>query len=116
MPKRSEKRVRRIHSDEFCRNAVSMVDDQGYTVARASRELGINQSLLRTWRQKYDRSAEFGLSESDREELDRLRKEVGRLRMERDILKKRRPSSRTKRTEISVHRTAPRRMADHDSV
>jgi transposase len=57
MPKRSEKRVRRIHSDEFRRNAVSMVDDQGYTV---SRELGINQSLLRTWRQKYGRSAEFG--------------------------------------------------------
>ena len=88
MSNRSEKRVRRIHSDEFRRNAVSMVDDQGYTVAQASRELGLNQSLLRTWRQKYGKSAESGLSETDQEELDRLRKENQRLRMERDILKK----------------------------
>jgi transposase len=116
MSKRSEKRVRRTHSDEFRRNAVSLVDDQGYTVAQAARELGLNESLLRNWRKKYGKSAEPALSESDQEELDRLRKEVIRLRMERDILKKRRPSSRTKRTEISVHRTAQRRMADHIDV
>jgi len=87
---KSEKRVRRKHSDEFRRNAVSLVEDQGYTTAQAARELGINDNLLRTWRKKYGKSAaaDSGISESDQEELDRLRKEVTRLRMERDILKK----------------------------
>ena len=89
MSKRSVKQVRRKHSDEFRRNAISMVEDQDYTTAQAARELGINQNLLRTWRKKYGKEAEpSGLSESDQEELDRLRKENGRLRMERDILKK----------------------------
>jgi len=89
MSKKSVKQVRRKHSDEFRRNAISMVEDQGYTTTQAARELGINQNLLRTWRKKYGKEAEpSGLSESDQEELDRLRKENGRLRMERDILKK----------------------------
>ena len=89
MSKKSVKQVRRKHSDEFRRNAISMVEDQGYTTTQAARELGINQNLLRTWRKKYGKAAESsGLSENDQEELDRLRKEVSRLRMERDILKK----------------------------
>lgn len=90
MKKNSEKRVRRKHSDEFRRNAVSLVEDQGYTTAQAARELGINDNLLRTWRKKYGKAAasESALSESDQDELNRLRKEVSRLRMERDILKK----------------------------
>ena len=90
MSKKSGKRVRRTHSDEFRRNAVSMVEDQGYTTAQAARELGVNQNLLRTWRKKYGKASleSSSLSESDQEELDRLRKEVSRLRMERDILKK----------------------------
>ena len=90
MPKRSEKRVRPAHRDECRRNAVSLLDGQGYTVAEAARELGLNESLLQTWRKKYGKAAtsESGLSESGQEELVRLRKEVSRLRMERDILKK----------------------------
>ena len=89
MSKKSVKQVRRKHSHEFRRNAISMVEDQGYTTAQAARELGINQNLLRTWLKKYGKAAESsGLSENEQEELDLLRKEVGRLRMERDILKK----------------------------
>ena len=90
MSKKSGNRVRRTHSDEFRRNAVSMVEDQGYSTAQAARELGVNQNLLRTWRKKYGKAAgeSSGLSEGDQEELDRLRKENRRLRMERDILKK----------------------------
>ena len=90
MSKKSEKRERLNYGDEFRRNAVSLVEDQGYTNAQAARELGIHQNLLRTWRKKYGKSAAelSGLSESERDELDRLRKDVRRLRMERDILKK----------------------------
>jgi transposase len=89
MSKKSVKRERRSYGDEFRRNAISLVEDQGYTNAQAARELGIHQNLLRTWRRKYGKSAaeSSGLSESERDELDRLRKDVSRLRMERDILK-----------------------------
>jgi transposase len=89
MSKGSKKRERRSFTDEFRRNAISLVEDQGYTTAQAARELGIHQNLLRTWRKKYGKSADSsGLSESESDELDRLRKENQRLRMERDILKK----------------------------
>ena len=90
MSKGSGKRVRRTHSDEFRRNAVSLVEDQGYTTAQAAREPGINQNLLRTRREKYGTlgSGSSGLSESEQDELDRLREENRRLRMEREILKK----------------------------
>ena len=88
MSKGSKKRERRSFTDEFRRNAISLVEDQGYTTAQAARELGIHQNLLRTWRKKYGKDSEDTLSKSDQDELDRLRKEVRRLRMERDILKK----------------------------
>jgi transposase len=90
MPKKSVKRERRSYGDEFRRNAISLVEDRGYTNAQAARELGINQNLLRTWREKYGKSApgSSGLSEGEQDELDRLRQENRRLRMERDILKK----------------------------
>jgi transposase len=117
MSERSGKRVHRTHTDEFRRNAISMVEDQDYTVTQAARELGINQNLLRTWRKKYGKSAAVSeISESEQNELDRLRKEIRQLRMERAILKNATAFLRTKRTEISVHRTAPRRMADHIDV
>jgi transposase len=48
MSKKSVKQVRRKHGDEFRRNAISMVEDHGYTTTQAARELGINQNLLRT--------------------------------------------------------------------
>ena len=58
MSKKSVKQVRRKHSHEFRQNAISMVEDQGYTTTQAARELGINQNLLRTWRKKYGKAAE----------------------------------------------------------
>jgi len=88
MSKKSGDRVRRSYSQEFRLNAVSLVEDQGYTVAQASRELGVHANLLRKWRQKYGRRSQDGMNESEQQELERLRRENGRLRMERDILKK----------------------------
>ena len=90
MSKSRSKRSRRSFTEEYRRNAVSMVEEQGYATAAAARELGIHENLLRAWRKKYGRAAEesSGLSESEQDELSRLRKENQRLRMERDILKK----------------------------
>ena len=78
---------RRQHSEEFKREAVRLVTEQGYSVAAAARNLGVNSNLLRTWKQKLEAEEET-LTEDERMELGRLRSENKRLRMERDILKK----------------------------
>lgn len=81
---------RRRHNEEFKREAVKLVLDQGYTVAAAARSLGLDASLLRSWKLKYgsEQNGAKKMQESDQEELGRLREENRRLRMERDILKK----------------------------
>jgi transposase len=82
---------RRRHNEEFKREAVKLVTDQGYTVAEAARSLGLDASLVRSWKLKYAPEQQNGaakMQESDQEELGRLREENRRLRMERDILKK----------------------------
>ena len=82
---------RRRHNEEFKREAVKLVTDQGYSVAEAARSLGLYASLVRSWKLKYAPEAQNGaakMQESEQEELGRLREENRRLRMERDILKK----------------------------
>lgn len=81
---------RRLYTDEFKREAVKLVTVQGYTQAEAARSLGIHANLLRNWRRKFTLEMEGTetMSETEQQELQRLREEVRRLRMERDILKK----------------------------
>ena len=84
---------RREYTDEFKRDAVRLVTEQGYGVTEACRSLDISTSMLRRWRLQFDPSdptgnGNSGLSSPEREELERLRREVKRLRMEREILKK----------------------------
>lgn len=81
---------RRRHSAEFKREAVKLVTDQGYTLADAARSLGLDASLVRSWKQKYaaEQKGAPKMQETEQEELGRLREENRRLRMERDILKK----------------------------
>ena len=82
------KRFRRKHSDEFKREAVKLITEQGYSVAAAARNLDVNENLLRTWKKKFETDSLASVNEDEQEELARLRQEVSRLRMERDILKK----------------------------
>ena len=83
------KSKRRTHSDEFKQQAVKLVTEQGYSVAEAAGNLGVNENLLRTWKKKFAAQAENQeLTEDERMEMARLRAENKRLRMERDILKK----------------------------
>ncbi len=81
---------RRVHSDEFKREAVKLVTEGGYTNAEAARSLGIHANLLRSWRRKQEaqQNGVQSMTETEEEELRRRREEVRRLRMERDILKK----------------------------
>ena len=85
----TEKRQKRTYTEEFKRDAVSLVTEQGYSAAEAARSLGINDNLIYKWR-KYlvAQDSGSGFSSSERDELKRLRKENKRLRMETEILKK----------------------------
>ncbi len=78
------------NGNEFKREAVKLVTEQGYTQAEAARSLGINPNLIRRWRLKFAPKTPGmdTMSETEQQELIRLREEVRRLRMERDILKK----------------------------
>jgi len=84
-----EKRQRREYTEDFKRDAVALVVEQNYSVAAAARSLDISAGLLGRWKREYSaQSVGLTLSQDEREELLRLRKEVRMLRMEKDILKK----------------------------
>ena len=85
----SQKRAYKQYSKEFKEEAVALVNDQGYTVPEAAKSLGINPNMLYRWKEKLDESnGRNQVSESERQELLRLRKENRNLRMEKEILKK----------------------------
>ena len=88
-----EPKNRKKYSQEFKQDAVKLVTDQGYCASEASRDLGVNISVLRRWIKELekDKAAAFpgnGRMTAEQEEMKRLREEVKRLRMEREILKK----------------------------
>ena len=50
----TEKRIRRIYTEDFKRDAVALVTEQGYKLSEAARSLGINDNLLRRWKQEFE--------------------------------------------------------------
>jgi transposase len=84
---------RRGFTKEFKVEAVRLVTEQGYKISEAARNLGIDSSVLRRWKEQIEKEGMQafpgkGFMTAEKEELHRLRKEVKRLEMERDILKK----------------------------
>lgn len=85
----SQKRQYKQYTKEFKEEAVALVIEQGYSVPEAATSLGINPNLLYKWKDKIEeKQAGTALSEDERTELEKLRKEVKELRMEKEILKK----------------------------
>jgi len=86
------KRQRRKFSDEFKADAVKLITEQGYSIAEAARNLGINANQLGRWKKEIENPADgnggSGNLAAMQAELKRLRKENKQLRMEREILKK----------------------------
>ena len=84
----TETRKRRNYTEDFKRDAVALVSDQGYKVSEAARSLDVGDNLIRLWKREFDDDTSGAqLSADEREELKRLRKEVRMLRMEKEILK-----------------------------
>ena len=82
--------VRRNFDREFREGAVRIVRETGRQVAQVARELGLHEGTLGRWvnLERRARDGEGPLSESERDELNRLRKENAELAMERDVLKR----------------------------
>src|SRR5512132_3279759 len=84
-------RTYRKFDHDFRQGAVRLVAETGRPIAQVARELGINEGTLGNWCAKRRRAADDGqapLSESERAERARLRKEIVELRMQRDVLKR----------------------------
>ncbi len=84
----TETRKRRSYTEDFKRDALALVTEQGYQVSEAARRLDINDNQLRRWKREFEEQASGArLSSDEREELKRQRKENRMLRMEKEILK-----------------------------
>ena len=84
-------RERREYTPEYKDESVRLVINTGRAVAVVARELGIKEQTLGRWvnLQKSRQDAGDGaLSETERAELARLRKENSELKMDRAFLKK----------------------------
>lgn len=81
----------RKYDEDFRQGAVGLVFETGKPIAQVARELGVNEGTLGNWCAKARAAAgQDGseLSESERDELIRLRKDNTELRMQRDVLKR----------------------------
>jgi transposase len=78
---------------EFRREAIELVRSSGRPRVEVARSLGINDNTLRNWmnddRDRRERDADpEALTESERLELRRLRRENAQLQMDMEILRK----------------------------
>jgi len=83
---------RRRFSEEFKRDAVRLVGEEGYTFKAAAAAVGVSDQSLRAWHAKYapppEPCGEDATLAELREENQRLRKQLRRAELEREILKK----------------------------
>lgn len=86
------KQKRQKHTKEFKDEAVKLITVQGYSVAEAARNLGVNATMLGRWKKEIEHSEDetgaAGNSTLLQAEINRLRKENKQLKLEREILKK----------------------------
>jgi len=79
---------RNRYSAEFKAEAIRLVRSSADPLAKVARDLGVLPETLRLWVQAARPPSETPITDDERSELKRLRREVRELRMEREILKK----------------------------
>ena len=83
--------TRRKFDADFREGAVRLVRETGKPIAQVARDLGVSEGTLGNWVKADRRRREGGdgqLSEDERAELARLRKENAELQMRCDVLKR----------------------------
>ena len=85
--------TRRHFSREFKVEAVKLVTERGVAISQAARDLGVDETMVRTWVKELGQDPQNafpgkGVMKPEQAEIERLKKEVAKLKMERDILKK----------------------------
>ncbi|MGH3578155.1 MAG: transposase [Mycobacterium sp.] len=83
--------TRRRFTQDYKDQAVSLHLDSGRSIAEVARSIGVHEMTLGKWVKKVKDSGRVqdkDLSETERVELERLRKDNAVLRMERDFAKK----------------------------
>jgi len=76
--------ARKTYSESFKRDAIKLMTEQGYSLSKASKALGVSQQTLSNWKKSLLPREQHDLEQENR----RLREENRELRMEREILKK----------------------------
>lgn len=79
-------KTKRAFTKEFKKQAVELAKSLGNTTM-AAKQLGIRDTLIHSWKSKFGAGNSSGLSESERDEIKRLRKENAELKKVNYILK-----------------------------
>lgn len=84
--------TRRSFTNEYKRDAVALIIEGGHSVSEVSEKLDVSETSIRKWVKKLqpadDNDGEEPLSESERAELERLRKDYAKLEMQLEFAKK----------------------------
>lgn len=83
---------RRKYTEEYKKDAVRLMMARGSrTVGDIATELGLNESLLHKWYRRYRgevAAGGAGVSQNDREDMERMRRRLRELEQENALLKK----------------------------
>ncbi len=84
---------RRRFTREFKLEAVRLIKERGVAYVQAAQDLGVHQSVLRTWVKGFEADPQQsfpgqGQMKPEQLEIARLKRELTKLKAERDILKK----------------------------
>jgi transposase len=90
---KKQRRPQRAFTDEFRADVVRLCQAGGEGIPEVARRLDLTESTVRLWVKKAESEGLDGgdsaaLTTSEKEELQRLRRENKTLKMEREILKK----------------------------
>jgi len=105
--------TRRSFTQEYREQAVSLHLDSGRSITEVARSIGVHEMTLGKWVKKAKDDGwvpDKDLSETERAELERLRKDNAVLRMERVSRKKWQPGSRRNSREIRGDRELGRQQ------
>lgn len=82
------RRQRVRYTPEFKAEALRIVEQSNESLAKIAKDLGMTEKTLHAWAKAARPEGRIPLNETERAELERLRRDNRRLQMERDILKK----------------------------